>query len=49
MEFEFFLAQKLSMTVAMLREQLSNAEFVEWSIYYARMAQEQELQAGGAR
>jgi hypothetical protein len=43
LEFEFFLAQKLGRTVAELRESLSNMEFVQWSVYYARKAQREEL------
>lgn len=42
LEFEFFLAQKLSMTVAELRE-MSNEEFVGWQVYYGRKAQREEL------
>jgi hypothetical protein len=41
-EFEFFLAQKLGRTVAELRH-LSGDEFVGWSVYYARLAQQWEL------
>lgn len=39
-----FLAQKLSMTVASLRERMSSAEFVRWQVYYARKAQREELE-----
>lgn len=50
---EFFLAGKLGRTVAELRESLSNAEWVQWGVYYARKAQRQELEAkkrgGGGR
>ena len=49
-EFEFYLAQKLSMTVERMRDEMSQAEFVAWSIYYARIAQRRELEqakAGG--
>lgn len=42
LEFEFFLAQKLSMTVAELR-QMDNNEFVGWTVYYARLSQTQEI------
>lgn len=42
-EFEFFLATKLGMTVARLREEMSQREFVAWSIYYQRLAQLQEM------
>lgn len=45
LEFDFFLAQKLSMTVADLRERMSSQEWLEWSVYYARIAQQRELQA----
>jgi hypothetical protein len=31
------------MSVARLRADMSNDEFVRWNIYYARMAQQQEL------
>jgi hypothetical protein len=44
LEFEFFLAQKLGMTVARLRVELSNEEFTYWGTYYARKAQRQELE-----
>lgn len=43
-EFEHFLAAKLSMTVADLRERMGNDEFVHWSIYYQRIAQREELE-----
>lgn len=41
-EFEFFLAQKLSRTVAEVR-QMSAHEFIGWSVYYGRRAQERQL------
>lgn len=50
LEFEFFLAQKLGMTVARLRSEMSNGEFVYWSRFYMRKAQRDELEskrAGG--
>lgn len=37
------------MTVADLRERLSNDEYMRWTIYYARKAQRQELAAARAR
>lgn len=43
---EFYVAEQLGMTVAALRRDMSNDEFVAWSIYFARRAQRQEL-AGG--
>jgi hypothetical protein len=42
-EFEFFLAQELSMTVAEMRRRLGQDEFVGWKTYYARKAQRLEL------
>jgi len=43
-EFEFFLASKLHRTVAELDE-MDNAEFVKWNVYFARKAQMEELAA----
>ena len=43
-EFEFYLAQKLGMTVARLRAEMSNAEFVQWASYYRIKAQREELE-----
>jgi hypothetical protein len=43
LEFEFFLAQKLGMTVARLREEMSAEEFGRWVVYYQRKAQRDEL------
>lgn len=47
LEFEFFLAQKLSMTVDELRHRMGAEEFMHWQIYYGRLAQEQELAMAG--
>lgn len=44
LEFEHYLATKLTMTVDELRRRMSNAEFVRWNIYYAREAQQLELE-----
>lgn len=49
-----FLAQKLGMTVAQLREQMGSDEFARWGVYYARIAQRLELErlktgGGGSR
>lgn len=46
LEFEFFLAQKLGMTVARMRQEMGNDEFVHWGIYYARKAQMAQLATG---
>lgn len=42
-EFDYMLARDLGMTVARLRAELSNDEYVSWSVYYGRRAQRQEL------
>lgn len=50
LEFEFYLAQKLGMTVAQMRAGMSNGEFLYWTRFYARKAQAEELErlkAGG--
>lgn len=49
LEFEFFLAEKLGRTVTELRETLSAQEFLEWSIYYGRKAQKQQMELESAR
>lgn len=43
LEFDFFLAEKLCMTVGEMRQRMSNDEWGRWAIYYGRMAQRQEL------
>lgn len=47
--FEFFLAEKLQMTVGRLRRELSAREFMEWSVYYGKKAQARELAAAKAK
>jgi len=42
-EFEFFLARELNMSVARLRREMPNDEFLTWSVYFGRLAQEREL------
>lgn len=42
-EFDHFLAVKLGMTVADLRERMSADEWLNWSIYYQREAQRNQL------
>ena len=44
LEFEHYLAVKLAMTVGELRARMTHAEFVRWGMYYARIAQQQELE-----
>jgi hypothetical protein len=43
LEFEFYLAQKLGMTVSRMRAEMTNLEYVHWGIFYARKAQRHEL------
>lgn len=43
LSFEFFLAEKLHMTVARLRREMSNDELLRWSVHFGRQAQEREL------
>jgi hypothetical protein len=52
LEFEFYIAQKLGRTVAELRSTMRHDEFVLWTRFYARKAQQEELaarMAGGGR
>lgn len=44
--FDFFLAEKFGRTVAELRAGMSAEEWMQWGVYYARKAQQQELAAG---
>lgn len=49
LEFEFYLAERLRMTVARLRREMSAREFMMWSVYYGRKAQRQELESRSRR
>lgn len=44
LEFEFFLAKELGMTVCVMRSQMPEDEYVRWRSYYARQAQRMELE-----
>ena len=46
--FEFYLASKLHMTVAEVRQRMTQREFVEWSVFYGRRAQQMELEQKAA-
>jgi hypothetical protein len=37
------LAKALSMTVARMRQEMSNSEYMYWQAYYARKAQREQL------
>lgn len=43
--FEFFLAERLHMTVARMRQEMSSAEYAHWAVWYGIKAQRAELQA----
>lgn len=43
LEFEYFLAQKLGMTVARMRAEMSAEEYIAWGVYYGRKAQREEI------
>jgi hypothetical protein len=49
-EFELFVAQKLGRTRDELRATMSQSEYLDWCLFYARKAQREELamkRAGG--
>lgn len=45
LEFDHFLAEKLGMSVARMREEISGAEYVRWQVYYGRQVQRREIAA----
>lgn len=47
LEFEFFLAETLGMTVGRMRSEMSEYEFMQWGVYFGRKAQRLELSRGG--
>lgn len=48
-EFEYFLAQKLGMTVGRLRVEMGADEFTGWGVYYGRKAQREQIAAAKRR
>lgn len=42
-EFDYFLAEKLHMTVARLRAEMSNEEWEGWAIYHGRDMQRKQV------
>lgn len=48
-EFEFLLAERLGMTVARLRDEMTCDEFMRWGVYLGRKAQRRELAAQKAK
>lgn len=49
LEFEFYLAEKLGMTVSRLRAEMSGLEWMQWTVYYGRKAQRAEMERERAR
>jgi hypothetical protein len=49
LELEFMLADRLGMTVARLRDEMTTDEFLRWSVYHARRGQRAELARKAAR
>jgi hypothetical protein len=47
--FEYFLAEKLGCLVADLRTRITAQEYLNWSIYYGRRAQQRQLANMSAR
>lgn len=45
LEFEFYLAERLHMTVGQLRQTMTAHEFMQWSVYYGRKSQRQEMES----
>ena len=45
LEFEFFLAERLGMTVDEMSERMTNLEFRKWVIFFGRRKQQKELAA----
>lgn len=45
LEFDFFLAAKLGMSVAQMRETVAGDEWVGWAMFYGRKGQRDELAA----
>lgn len=43
LEMEFYIAEKLGLTVDRLRAEMTNDEFARWGIYFARKAQRKQL------
>lgn len=44
LEFEFYIADRLGMTVERMRREMTEAEFLHWTMYHARKAQRAELE-----
>jgi hypothetical protein len=49
LELEHYVAERLGMTVARLRHEMTQEEFVRWSVYYGRKGQRAQLAQRSAR
>lgn len=49
LEFEFYLAERLGMTVRRLRQEMPAHEFMQWGVYFGRKAQRRELEIARAK
>lgn len=47
-EWEFYIADRLGLTVARMREEMSGDEFTRWVIFHQRKGQRMELASKGA-
>ena len=48
LEFDFFLAEQLHMTVGELRATMTGEEWIRWQVYYGRKAQRKQMEASRA-
>jgi hypothetical protein len=44
LEFDYFLAEQLGMTVGTMRATMSGEEWIGWQVYYGRKAQRREME-----
>lgn len=49
LEFDYYLAERLHLPVAEMRQRVSAAEYLGWSIFYGRKAQRMELESKRGR
>lgn len=47
LEFSFYLADRLKMTVEEMHERMTNLEFLQWKVFHSRKAQREQLAAKG--
>lgn len=49
LEFDFYLAERLGMTVEEMQRRVSAREYLGWSIFYGRKAQRMEMESKRGR